>query len=104
MKIHNKTNVASLQSEACRKEQSVRAEMLLKQLSSPKFQLRQGLAIRGHDNQEGNLYQLLKLHSQDSVEMQSWLLQGKYLSPVIVNEQIKLMSDFVLRGLLNEIR
>ena len=104
MKIHNKTNVASLLSEACRKEQSVRAEMLLKQLSSLKFLLRQGLAIRGHDDQEGNLYQLLKLLSQDSVEMQSWLLQGKYLSPVIVNEQIKLMSDFVLRGLLNEIR
>ena len=84
MKIHSKTNVATLLSEACRKEQSVRAEMLLKQLSSLKFLLRQGLAIRGHDDQEGNLYQLLKLRSQDSVEMQSWLLQGKYLSPVII--------------------
>ena len=37
MKKYNKTSIASLLSEACRKEQSVRAEMLLKQLSSLKF-------------------------------------------------------------------
>ena len=36
--------------------------------------------------------------------MQSWLLEGKYLSPVIINEQIKIMSDCILRGLLAEIR
>ena len=77
--------------------------MLIKQLSALKYLLRQGLAIRGHDNKEGNLTQLLKLRGEDDPQLQMWLSDGRYLSPVIVNEQIKLMSDNVLRGLLSEI-
>ena len=49
---------------------------LLKQLSSLKYLLRQGLAIRGHDDNEGNLVQLLKLRAEDDCQMQSWLLEG----------------------------
>ena len=57
-----------------------------------------------HDDEEGNLIQLLKLRAEDDSQLQTWLSDGKYLSPVIVNEQIKLMADSVLRGLLSEIR
>ena len=42
-------------------EQKVRQQMLLKQLSSLKYLLKQGLAIRGHEDLEGNLLQLLKI-------------------------------------------
>ena len=78
--------------------------MLLKQLVSLLYLLRQSLAIRGHDDSEGNLFQLLKLHSEDDSELKIWVKDGKYLSPAIINEQIKLMADCLLRGLLSEIR
>ena len=63
MKIQNKANIASMLSEVCRKEQSMTVEFLLKQLSSLKYLLRQGFAIRGHNEHEGNLFQLLKLRA-----------------------------------------
>ncbi len=57
--------------------------------------------IREHDEKEGNL---LKLRGEDDSQLQTWLSDGKYVSPIIINEQIKLMADRVLRGLLSEIR
>ncbi|CAF0934096.1 unnamed protein product, partial [Didymodactylos carnosus] len=39
--------------------------MLLTQISSIKYLLRQGLPLRGHDEPESNLIQLMKLLSQD---------------------------------------
>ena len=41
----------------------------LKQLSSLKMLLRQGLAIRGHDAFDGNLEQLLQLRSEDDKDV-----------------------------------
>ena len=104
LKVKSTVNVGSMLSEAHKKDQEMRRKMLLKQLSSLKYLLRQGLAIRGHDDKEGNLIQLLKLRAEDDSQLRTWLSDGKYLSPVIVNEQIKLMADSVLRGLLSEIR
>ena len=55
--------------------------MLLKQLSSLKFLLRQGLAIRGHNDRDGNLLQLMELRSEDSPGLRRWLDSNHYLSP-----------------------
>ena len=63
-------------------------KMLLKQLSSLRFLLRQGLAIRGHNEQEGNLYQILKHRCDNVPELQQWLSDNKYLSHDIVNEMM----------------
>ena len=41
------------------KQQQIRRAGLLKQISAIRFLLRQGLALRGHKDTEGNLYQLL---------------------------------------------
>ena len=65
MKVRSKGNVALMLSEAHKKEQDMRVQMLLKQLSSLKYLLRQGLAIRGHDDREGNMLQPLKLREED---------------------------------------
>ena len=46
-------------------EQLLNREMLLKQLSSLRLLLWQGLALRGHDEKEGNLMQLLMVHTDD---------------------------------------
>jgi hypothetical protein len=59
-----------------KKEQEMRS---LKQLSSLKYL---GLAIRGHDEKEGNLMQLLKLRGEDDSQLQTWLSDGKYLSTI----------------------
>ena len=103
MKLKSKVNVASMLDKALIIEQQMRQQMLLKQLSLLKYLLRQGLAIRGHDEDEGNLMQLLKLRCEDDAELKTWVSERKYLSPVIVNEQIKQMADHVLHSLLTEI-
>ena len=66
--------------------------MLLKQLASLKYLLRQGLAIRRHKDVDGNLVQLLMLRSSDCHELKTWFQLRQYFSPVILNEQIALMG------------
>ena len=62
-------------------DQKVRQQMLLMQLSSLKYLLRQGLAIRGHVDIEGNLIQLLSLRSSHCSQLNAWIKERKYLSP-----------------------
>ena len=66
--------------------------------------LRQGLAIRGHKDEESNLYQLLKLRCEDCQELSVWFERHQYLSHDIINELIILMGNALLRNLLSKIR
>ena len=66
--------------------------------------MRQGLAVRGHKEEEGNLYQLLKCRSEDVGTLSKWLNDGRYLSHEVVNELIEIMAHKVLRQILSEIR
>ena len=87
--------------------QSAQAEnqvMLLRQLSSLKFLLRRGMAIRGHKEGDGNLVQLMLLRSEDVPGLKKWLEKHQYMSHQIVNEMITLMGNTVLRKLLSNIR
>jgi len=72
--------------------QAVRREGLLKQLSAMRFLLRQGIALRGHDDEEGNLFQLLKLWSASDISLKQWLREKKYMSPQVINELITMMG------------
>ena len=74
-KLTWKWEVVSMLSETHKKEREMRCQMLLKQLSL-KYLLRQGLAIRGHDDNEGNLIQLLKLRGEDDPQLQMWLSES----------------------------
>ena len=78
--------------------------MLLKLISSLKYLLRQGLAIRGHCESEGNLYQLLSLRCEDDPLLKRWLQQQQYLSHEVINEIITLLGNTLLRELLAHIR
>ena len=60
--------------------------MLLKVLSTLRYLVRQGLAIRGHHDDDGNLIQLLNCRSEDVTSLRSWMLDRKYLSHDIINE------------------
>ena len=53
--------------------QRIHRQMLIKQLSSLKFLLKQGLAVRGHEEREENLLQLMKLRSIDCNELNIWM-------------------------------
>ena len=55
LKITSEVNVACMLDSAHKELQKTRKLMLLKQLSSLKYLVRQGLAIRGHCEMEGNL-------------------------------------------------
>ncbi|CAF1145164.1 unnamed protein product [Didymodactylos carnosus] len=77
--------------------------MLLTQISSIKYLLRQGLLLRVHDEQESNLIQLMKLRSQDINGLKDWLNDKKYLSRDIVNELAKEILPKIIRDISQQI-
>ena len=103
LKINSTQDIGSQLDYIHKEEQKARRESLLKQLSSLLFLLHQGLAIRGHNMEDGNLFQLLKLRSQDDPQLITWLNDHNYYSPDILSEQIELMAHSILRGVLKEI-
>lgn len=80
-----------------------RRNALLKQLNAIKFLLRQGIALRGHDDTCGNLHQLLVMLSGDCADVKSWISEKRYMSHEIVNEQICMMANTLLRSLLTKV-
>ena len=96
--------VLSQLSTQLKKDQAARREYLMITLTSLQYSVRQGLPIRGHEEIEGNLLQLLLLRARDSAGLKQYVDSGNYLSHEITNEMISLMSNKVLRELLSEIR
>ena len=88
------------------KVQTQRRMGLLKQLGAMKFLLRQGLSLRGHNEHEGNLPQLLSTWREvtDSAHLKHWIEMGRYMSHDIINELITIMGNTVLREILSNIR
>ena len=86
------------------KVQETRRLGLVKQLEAMKFLLRQGIALRGHSEEEGNLRQLLATWSKENAIVKTWVEEGKYMSHDIVNEMITLMGQSVLGKLLCRIK
>ena len=85
-------------------DQEKRRNLLLKQLDCLQYLTRQGLAVRGHHDEYGNLHQLLKCKADDITGMQQWIESGSYQSHNIINEMIQLMATQLLQKLLKEIR
>ena len=83
--------------------QQTNYRMLLKQLSSLRYLLRQGIAMRGHEQIEGNLFQLLLLRSEEFHELKQWDKEKHYLSNQILDEMISLMGRSVTQQLLKDI-
>ena len=106
MKLQNvaSVNIGAILDAKRKEEQLQCQQMLKKHLSSVRFLARQGLAFRGHEESEGNMLQLLQMWAEHGSGIKEWLRDGKYLSHDIVNEQIKLMSDSVLREILSEVK
>ena len=56
-----------------------RRSCLLKQISAMKFLLRQGIALRGHCEKEGNLPQLLTAWTEGNTALKRWIDEGRYM-------------------------
>ena len=93
-----------LLSSQANKEQRERRQALLKQINCLRFLLRQGLVIRGHDEIQGNLHQLLLMCSVHDPCLTKWICDNRYLSPFIINKLITSMCLFVLRSLLSKMK
>ncbi len=62
------TDIATRLSNKREKSQKLNRTMLMKVLSCIRYLARQGLPLRGHNNDiEGNLYQLLLLQAEDMI-------------------------------------
>ena len=93
-----------LSTQAFRREQEETRQAFLKELHCLRFLLLQGLAIHGHKEEKGNLWQMLIMWSIYDSSLRRWVKEKKYLSPVIVNELITSMGLSVLRSLLMNIK
>ena len=82
---HMSTRTASLQ--------AVRRNRLIDQIKAIKYLIR---AIRGHINEDGNLYQLLRAWSSDNQDIESYFTANKYTSHQTVNELIEILGISLL--------
>ena len=58
-------DIAEMLSITLAQEKEVNRHCLFKVMSSLKFLARQGIAMRGHDDRDGNFYQLVTLRGED---------------------------------------
>ncbi|KAI8511315.1 zinc finger, MYM-type [Branchiostoma belcheri] len=106
MKCSNitKPSIQSQLSSQLAQQQEVHRAGLLKQLSAIKYLLRQGLAIRGHRDEDGNLPQLLRTWAEDNKVVSDWIKQGRFMSHDHVNELITLMGHDILKKVLARVK
>ena len=75
-------------------------------MSSIKYLARQEQALRGHEDENSHLYQLMKDKAADDVLIAKWLQrsQNEYISPQIQNEILSTMSNSIVSGIADTIR
>ena len=81
--------------------------MLMTILQNVQYLGRQGLTLRGHNDEESNFTQLLKLRSHDQPDISDWLARkggDKYTTPEIQNEILTLMSHAVLQVVSSQLQ
>lgn len=81
--------------------------MIEENCSSVQHVARQGQSLRGHTEESGNLYQLLKLMvEEDDPILLKWLTDRTtaYASPKSQNEILSIMANMIIRGIASDIR
>ena len=99
-------NIAEMFSANYKKESADNRDCLFKILSCIRYLGRQGLPFRGHDDQQSNFLQLLKLRAEDDEKLKTWIDRkaNKYTSPEIQNEMIKALAHPILAELAECLR
>ena len=72
-------------------------------MSIIRYLARQGIALRGHNEENSNFIQLLNLRAEDDDNLKEWLLRKskKYTSPIVKNEILKDMALTILHDIVN---
>jgi hypothetical protein len=87
------------------KQQANNRHCLLKIFSSLIFIGQQGLAIRGHSENYGNLIQVLHLMAEDDNVLKDWMVRTRnWTSHDILNKMLEIMAHDVLRQLAGKAR
>ena len=86
------------------KAQMIRRQGLILQLRAIVFLSRQGIAIRGHAESEGNLHQLMHAWGKDSDVLSTYLKENRYSCHQFVNELIEILGITVLRNILQKMK
>jgi len=101
-------------SESLKEDQKIARSALFSIFSTIRYLARQGLAMRGNNDANGNLIQLLQLRSIDNKDLQKWMKRYELetdqnkcrhlLSHDVQNEILRDMCHSVLRALINDIK
>ncbi|XP_052253227.1 zinc finger MYM-type protein 1-like [Dreissena polymorpha] len=99
-------DVGEMLSAGHAKEKADNRKQLLQILRSIRFLARQGIALRGHDDDEGNFMQLLQHHGETDSSILAWLerKRDKFVAPDIQNEILQLMALRILRKVASDIK
>nr|CAH7739888.1 unnamed protein product [Callosobruchus chinensis] len=108
IKNKNKTNlergvnVHSMLSKSKLEDMKTARIALLKMISTLRFLMTGGLAIRGDEDEHSNYIRLLNLRSEDIPELKAWLQRSKYkwLSHDVTNELSSILSHEILRKII----
>lgn len=98
------TPVDSLLSEQINQGRKVALACLTNTITSVQYLARQGLAFRGHENEEGNFKQLLLLRTRESPAMKAWLDRTtSFTSWSSQNEVLDMLGHRIVRQIRSEI-
>ena len=87
------------------KQQSDARDCLEVIFTSIRYLARQGVALRGHENEDGNFRQLLLLRSNDLPMLKQWLQRKSALvSPQAQNEILQLFANAIVRSIADKVR
>ena len=91
--------------QACVGESEISQECLRLVFTTAGYLARQGLALRGHDESEGNFKQLLKCRSASVPELRTWFMQKKkYTHHTVQDEILQLYGCEILRCILADVQ
>ena len=99
--VLGRPTVKSQLSSQTRDLQQTRRASLLCQLRGIRYLARQGIAIQGHTEFEGNLKQLLTW-SHETSTLKVWIKDDRFTCHQTVNELIAIMGQNLLRNLLGK--
>ena len=103
--LHRKSPVISKVSSHHQQQQEKARNSLLAISKCTSFLARQGLALRGHEQGDGNFEQLVKFTANMDQDLQTWLAQNQdYTSPAIQNEMLRLIANDIQRAVCKNIQ
>lgn len=99
-------NVIQMTNENEKAKMEMNRRCFMEIIDALQFLARQGLALRGDDDEESNLIQYLQKRSKSFPELKEWLArkQSKFTSHDAQNEVLNIMANNVMRKLLEEVR